>query len=636
MSKEEPAERAQWGRQLEFIFTLIGYAVGLGNIWRFPYLCYKNGGGAFLIPYIICLIFIGIPIFGLEVAFGQFGGKGPISIWYINPAMKGIGYAGVLVSVVISIYYDVIIAWGLYYFFASMTDEVPWSKCSQCECLNFGKNVTPGYDNATGINCTGWTGDPKSSSEIYYKEVVLQQTASIAETGEINWQVMLCNLLAWLIVLIVLARGIKSLGKVVYFTATFPYILLTVLLIRGAMLDGAIDGVTFYLTPKWDRLADATVWSDAAVQIFFSLSACQGGLVAMSSYNRFSNNVLRDSIMIPVINCLTSFYAGFVVFSTLGYMANIRGVPVANVTTGGTGLAFIAYPEALSNMPITPLWSILFFLMLCTLGFSSQFSIVETIMTAMIDEFPQYISTTKRKLLFRSCVCLGAFLLGLPIVTQSGPYLLDLVDSYILGFPTLFIALFELIAISYIYGYSSFAKDVEAMVGRKPYIYFTVCWLVISPLLILGVIVFKGIQYEPLTAKGEPVFAEVIGWFIAMSPVAIIVIAFLWYTCPSGLWQRLLELNMHTDEWRQRRNLSTFTHLHVPTAGRTNLGFTTESEPANGRYSMDEKPSLSKDGGTDSNIGHQDSGYVPYFVDPDKFLAGHERQSTYEEESTKF
>ncbi|XP_067686410.1 sodium- and chloride-dependent glycine transporter 2-like [Haliotis asinina] len=636
MGQEEPAERAQWGRQIEFIFTLVGYAVGLGNVWRFPYLCYKNGGGAFLIPYVICLIFIGIPIFGLEVSFGQFGGKGPISIWYINPAMKGIGYAGVLVSIVISIYYDVIIAWGLYYFFASMTDVVPWSKCSQCECLTFGKNVTPGYDNATGINCTGWTGDPKSSSEIYYKEVVLQQTASIAETGDINWQVMLCNLLAWLIVLIVLAKGIQSLGKVVYFTATFPYILLTILLIRGAMLDGAIDGVTFYLTPKWERLTDATVWSDAAVQIFFSLSACQGGLVAMSSYNKFSNNVLRDAIMIPVINCLTSFYAGFVVFSTLGYMANIREVPVANVTTGGTGLAFIAYPEALSNMPITPLWSVLFFIMLCTLGFSSQFSIVETVMTAMIDEFPQYISTPKRKLLFRASVCLGAFLLGLPIVTQSGSYLLDLVDSYILGFPTLFIALFELIAISYIYGYSNFAKDVEAMVGRKPYIYFTISWLVISPLLILAVIVFKGIQYEPLTAKGEPVWAEVIGWFVAMSPVAIIVIVFLWYTCQNGIWQRLLELNMHSDEWRERRNLSTLTHLHVPTAGRINLGYTTESEPANGGYSMDVKPSLSQDGGTDSNIGNQDSGYVPYFMDPDKSLAEHERQRTYQEESTKF
>ncbi|XP_046351909.1 sodium- and chloride-dependent glycine transporter 2-like [Haliotis rufescens] len=636
MAKEDPKERAQWGRQIEFIFTLVGYAVGLGNVWRFPYLCYKNGGGAFLIPYLICLVFLGIPIFGLEVAFGQFGAKGPISIWYINPAMKGIGYAGVLVSTVICIYYDVIIAWGLYYLFASMTDVVPWSKCSQCECLTYGRNITPAYDNATGINCTGWLGDTKSSSELYYRDIVLQETASIAETGQINWQIMLCNLLAWIIVMIVLAKGIQSLGKVVYFTAIFPYILLTVLLIRGAMLDGAIDGIIFYLTPKWDRLTDATVWSDAAVQIFFSLSACQGGLVAMASYNKFSNNVLRDAIMIPIINCLTSFYAGFVVFSTLGYMANIQGVPVANVTAGGPGLAFIAYPEALSNMPITPLWSILFFIMLCTLGFSSQFSIVETVMTAMIDEFPQYISTRKRQILFRLCVCLGAFLLGLPIVTQSGAYLLDLVDTYILGFPTLFIAFFELIAICYIYGYRSFAKDVEAMVGRQPYIYFTVCWMVISPLLILAVIVFKGIQYEPLTAKGEPVWAEVIGWFVAMSPVAIIVIAFLWYTCPKGIWQRVVVLNKHTEEWRERRNLSTFTHLHVSTTGRNNLGFATESKTAFGMDSSADKPPISKDGGPEGHMEDQDSGYVPYSQDPDKFLYGYEKQTSYQEESTKF
>ncbi|XP_041374202.1 sodium- and chloride-dependent glycine transporter 1-like [Gigantopelta aegis] len=542
---EAAPERAQWGRQIEFILTLVGYAVGLGNIWRFPYLCYKNGGGAFLIPYLICLLLIGLPVFALEVSFGQFGGKGPISIWYINPALKGIGYAGVMISGIISIYYDCIIAWGFYFLFSSMTDEVPWkdSQCDDCACLLFGKNDTDYFiDNRTGINCSE-----------YFRKKVLSESAGIDETGIIKWDIMLCNLLSWLIVFAVLSKGIKSLGKVVYFTAIFPYIILTILLIRSSILEGAATGILYYLKPDWSRLTDPTVWSDAAVQIFFSLSACQGGLVAMASYNKFSNNVLRDAIMVPIINCLTSFYAGFVVFATLGYMAHVRGVDVSNVTASGPGLAFVAYPEALANMPITPLWAILFFFMLCILGFSSQFSIVETVMTAIIDEFPRFFRTNKKRVLFRIGVCLGGFILGMPIVTQSGSYWLDLIDSAILGFPTLFNGLFELIAIAWVYGYTEFAKDIEKMVGRKPFFYFRICWCFVSPVLVVAVIVGKAAQYTTLSSKGDPVWTDVLWWIITISPTLITLLWFLYYTCSHGVFGEFRRLNKPLAGWRERR-----------------------------------------------------------------------------------
>ncbi|ESO99865.1 hypothetical protein LOTGIDRAFT_141413, partial [Lottia gigantea] len=449
-------ERAQWGRQLEFIFTLVGYAVGLGNVWRFPYLCFKNGGGAFLIPYIICLVTLGIPIFGIEVAFGQYGGKGPISIWdHSSPAFKGLGMAGILVSGIICIYYDIIIAWGLYYLFASMTNKLPWEDCNDCACKLYSSNnslTNITWLNSSDLNCT--------------------KSAGIGDWGILKWDLSLCNLLSWCIVFFVLSKGIQSLGKVVYVTATFPYVLLTILLIRGCLLEGAIDGIKFYLTPDLSRLTDATVWSDAAVQIFFSLSACQGGLMAMASYNKFTNNVLRDAIMIPIINCCTSFYAGFVVFSVLGYMAHERGLPVANVTQGGPGLAFVVYPEALTKMPISPLWSILFFLMLCTLGFSSQFSTAETFMTGFIDEFPGLLNTGKRRVLFRACVCGAGFLLGLPMLTQGGSYLLDLVDAYILGFPTLFVGLLETVVICWVYGkYDIYFKGVGIKNFGRNYVF---------------------------------------------------------------------------------------------------------------------------------------------------------------------
>ncbi|PVD39048.1 hypothetical protein C0Q70_01675 [Pomacea canaliculata] len=499
-TKETVETRAVWGRQLEFILTMVGYAVGLGNVWRFPYLCYKNGGGAFLVPYTLSLILLGIPVFGLEVSFGQFGGRGPISIWGINPSFKGVGYAAVISTVLVAIYYNVIIAWSLYYLVSSMTSVLPWSFCNDCRCIlyNFMQNTTL---------------EARKCKPTELLERVLNKTSSIAEAGELQTHLTVANLFGWALVLIVLSKGIQSLGKVVYFTALFPYVLLTILLVRVAMLDGALEGVAFYLTPDWSRLADANVWSDAAVQIFFSLSACQGGLIALSSYNKFNNNVLRDSLMVPIINCMTSFYAGFVVFSVLGYMAKIRGVGVGDVTKGGPGLAFVVYPEALSQMPISPLWAVLFFLMICMLGFS----------------------------------------------TAGGSYILDVVDGYVVGFPTLFVGLFELVCIAWVYGHKEFSKDVKAMIKRGPYKYFVVCWVFVSPLLLVGIIIFKAYQYVPLTANKEthfPWWSEMMAWGCALFPISFIPGWFYYYTCTGGLWKKIRELNMPLESWTSRRQLS--------------------------------------------------------------------------------
>ncbi|KAK6960876.1 Sodium- and chloride-dependent glycine transporter 2, partial [Biomphalaria glabrata] len=549
--------RSQWGKQIEFVLTMIGYAVGLGNVWRFPYLCFKNGGGAFLIPYTLSLIFLGIPLFALECAFGQYGGKGPLSIWSVNPTFKGLGVSMVVASVFVFIYYDVIIAWGLRFLVASFTSDLPWIKCHDCSCLLYdAKNLTEEiveglkYNNSIGQNCTDLSlnSTADSPSELYYYKEILHDSGSIEESGDVLWPLLLCNLFAFLVIFLVLLKGIETLGKVVYFTATFPYVLLTILLIRCAMLDGAYDGVLYYLTPKWDRLSDATAWSDAAVQIFFSLSCCMGGLVAMSSYNKFNNNIIRDAFVVPIVNCMTSFYAGFVVFSTLGYMAKIKGVPIEKVTAGGPGLAFIVYPEAIGSMPVSTLWAILFFFMLCILGFSTQFSAAETIMTSIIDEFPKFFNTRKRQTIFRIAVCMMGFILGIPMVTQGGSHLLNLVDEAVLGFPLLLIGLFEYIVIIYLYGFNKFSQDINAMLGRNPFIYFKATWIVISPVLLLAVVVFKAYQMEDFHT----------GW-VGLLYYLIVVFTMMWvpilyfhYSLKHGLW----DIMKPKQSWINRRKLS--------------------------------------------------------------------------------
>ncbi|KAJ4451056.1 hypothetical protein ANN_02493 [Periplaneta americana] len=226
------------------------------------------------------------------------------------------------------------------------------------------------------------------------KRRVLGLSSGIEETGEIRLSMALCLLLAWIIVFLCLCKGVQSSGKVVYFTALFPYVVLVILFVRGVSLPGASTGILFYLTPDWHRLANAQVWGDAAVQIFFALSPAWGGLITLASYNKFTNNCYncfhfnRDSLIVAISNILTSFFAGLVIFSVIGFLAHELEVEVKKVVDQGAGLAFIVYPEVVARLPVSPLWSLLFFVMLLTLGLDSQFALMETVTTAILDRFP--------------------------------------------------------------------------------------------------------------------------------------------------------------------------------------------------------------------------------------------------------
>uniref|UniRef100_A0AAR2K1R9 Transporter n=1 Tax=Pygocentrus nattereri TaxID=42514 RepID=A0AAR2K1R9_PYGNA len=347
--------REQWGGKYEFLLSCLGYCVGLGNVWRFPYLCYRNGGGVFLIPYFIMLFFTGMPLFLMELSLGQYGAAGPITVWKCCPLLKGIGIGMLCVSTLVCLYYNVIIAWTFYYLGNSFQSPLPWS----CDASA----------NAKFCNTTNTTISLSPSEEFWNDRVLgVRSSKGLHDPGPVRWELALCLLAAWVIIFLCMLKGIRSSGKVVYVTATFPYFVLIVLIIRGATLEGSLQGVAFYLTPVWERLANAQVWNDAASQIFYSLGIGVGGLLSMASYNKFDNNVIRDTLVITIGNCTTSFFAGFAIFSILGHMAWRKGVPVEKVADTGPGLAFVAYPEALALLPGSVFWAILFFLMLFMLG----------------------------------------------------------------------------------------------------------------------------------------------------------------------------------------------------------------------------------------------------------------------------
>ncbi|KAK1878868.1 Sodium- and chloride-dependent glycine transporter 1 [Dissostichus eleginoides] len=498
VKKDENSRRGNWGNQIEFVLTSVGYAVGLGNVWRFPYLCYRNGGGAFMLPYFIMLVFCGIPLFFLELSFGQFASQGCLGVWKISPVFKGVGYGMMVVSTYIGIYYNVVICISFYYFFQSMTHLLPWTYCNNPwntpDCSGvFSSNITTRLANVSTSLVEGVT-------------EVVNRTKRTSPSEE-YW------------------KGVKSSGKVVYFTATFPYVVLTILFIRGITLEGAVNGIKYYLTPQWHKVLDAKVWGDAASQIFYSLGCAWGGLITMASYNKFHNNCFRDSIIISITNCATSVYAGFVIFSILGFMAHNLNVPVSEVADHGPGLAFVAYPEALTLLPISPLWSLLFFFMLILLGLGTQFCLLETLVTAVVDEIGTDWIIRNKTVVTLSVAVIG-FLLGVPLTTRAGIYWLLLMDNYAASFSLVIISCIMCVCVMYVYGHKQYFKDVEMMLGFPPPLFFKVCWRFISPVIISCILIFTVIQYKPITYNDYvfPTWSLYIGFCMAMSSVLCIPI----------------------------------------------------------------------------------------------------------------
>ncbi|EMP35595.1 Sodium- and chloride-dependent taurine transporter [Chelonia mydas] len=430
----KPPQREKWASKIDFLLSVAGGFIGLGNVWRFPYLCYKNGGGAFLIPYFIFLFGGGLPVFFLEVALGQYTSEGGITCW---------------------------------------------------------EKICPIFTDASeGMNGTRQSsGDPSPVVQF----------------------------------------------QVVYITATFPFVMLIVLLIRGVTLPGAAEGIKFYLYPDVSRLADPQVWIDAGTQIFFSYAICLGAMTSLGSYNKYKYNCYRqvsnqgglvDCLLLGCLNSGTSFVSGFAIFSVLGFMAQEQGVNIADVAESGPGLAFIAYPKAVSMMPVPTVWAILFFVMLLLLGLDSQFVEVEGQITSLVDLYPSFLRKGYRREIFIAIVCFLSYLLGLTMVTEGGMYVFQLFDYYAAsGVCLLWVAFFECVAVAWVYGADNIYDAIEDMIGYRPGPWMKWSWIVITPLLCVACFIFSLVKYTPLTYNKVytyPDWSIGLGWVLALSSMTCI------------------------------------------------------------------------------------------------------------------
>ena len=604
------AGRETWSSRTAFVLAAIGSAIGLGNVWRFPYVAYANGGGAFLVACAICLFLAGIPLLMLEFGLGHMTHQAaPGAFARIHPRLQWFGWFAVGVGLMICAYYAVVMGWCMNYTWEAAT--LGWDKrepivadttiaiCNttlddrsvltpvpdslvgrpyrspagtvgtivdepttivaydgslyafpshrQAEAfvsdpfqaagsigstpetapailpsvpddllgLNYVSPLTspalPGqtwvvsrvstmlvaqegkiYAFATVPNASVYLGTP---DDFFYNRF-LGLTSRPWDMGTFRWPILIGFTLSWIWIIASIWKSTKTVGKVVFFTVTIPWALLVVFMIRGMTLSGASEGLRYYLTPVWSRLADPQIWLAAISQIFYSLSVGFGIMIAYGSFLPGKTSIASNAIIVGVADSITAFCGGIAVFSALGHQAHMLGVPVSEVVRSGPGLTFVAYPQIISSLPLAPLFGVLFFLMLLTLAIDSAFSLVEAVTASVRDKWG--VSHRKSNL----TVGVVSFLLGLPMLTGAGLYILDIVDHFMNHMGLTLVVLGETIVIGWAYGADRMRKHISQNSSHRVGGWWDICIRWVIPMGIIWML-YSEIRERSLSAYGS-------------------------------------------------------------------------------------------------------------------------------------
>ncbi|MBN1153737.1 sodium-dependent transporter [candidate division KSB1 bacterium] len=463
--------RDRWESRTSFIMAAIGSAVGLGNVWRFPYIAYQGGGGAFLIPYFIALFTAGIPMLILEMGLGQrMQRAAPDAFGSIRPKLRWFGWWAAGLSAGIVIYYSTILSWSWVYLWHSI--NIDWG----------------------------------SNAEDFFMNQVLQRSEGPGHLGAPIWYLVIGMLLTWALIYLILRKGVKNVSKVVLITVPLPTLLLLILLIRGLTLPGAIEGIKFYLVPNFSKLKEPSIWLMAYGQIFFSLSLASGVMIAYGSFLGKKSEITNSAWITALANCGTSFFAGFAVFSMLGYLAHMQGLPVPDVTTSGTGLAFVAYPTAITKLPaLNSIFGIIFFITLLSLGIDSAFALQEAFTTGFYDRWK--LSHNRVTLIF----VIIAFFISLIFTTSGGYYWFDIVDKWICDFGLVTVGLVQCIIIGYVYDIQEFRRYLNTISEISLGQWWVIALRYITPAVLLIILISNFVNEFRSTYNQYPRWATTLG-----------------------------------------------------------------------------------------------------------------------------
>ncbi|WP_041394122.1 sodium-dependent transporter [Photobacterium profundum] len=480
-------KREQWGSRPGFILAAVGSAIGLGNIWRFPYMAYENGGGAFFIPYLFAMISAGIPFMIMEFTLGhKLRGAAPRAFSKLGVKLEWLGWFQVFIAAVIAVYYVAIIGWAISYLGYSFTQS--------------------------------WGTD---TNAFFFSEYLQLGENSPSKLGNLQMHIVLPMVLAWGITFAAIFTGIKGgIERASKIMMPLLFLMVIGLITRVVFLPGALDGINYLFEPDFSKITDPTVWSAAYGQIFFTLSVGFAIMIAYSSYLPEKSDINNNAFMTVLINCGFSITSGVLIFAVLGYMAQDQAKPITEVVTAGVGLAFVTIPAAINLLPAPYILGPLFFLALVVAGLSSHISIIEAVTSAVIDK----LNWSRKKA--ASVVCGVGFAVSMAFATNGGLLLLDLVDYFINNVALLASCLVELIVIGWLLKISDirdYANDLsDFSIGK----WFEICIRFISPIM-LAVILATNLWKTFNEGYGGYEMSDLLmlGWGLvaAMFVVAVII-----------------------------------------------------------------------------------------------------------------
>ncbi|WP_244833991.1 sodium-dependent transporter [Clostridium sp. BJN0001] len=479
-------KREEWNNKLGFILAAVGSAVGLGNIWRYPYLVYANGGGAFLIPYFVAIITAAIPLLILEYGMGhKYKGSTPLAIARANKKWEWMGWWPTVSAFIILVYYSMILSWAIKYFLLSFTK--------------------------------GWGENPND----YFYNDFLHLSSSPFEVTTIIWPIFICILLLWAINFFICYRGIKKgIEKINKLLLPMLIIIMIIIVIRGVTLDGASAGLNKLFTPDFDKMRDPSVWVAAYGQVFFSLSIGMGIMMTYSSYLPKKSDINNSAFMTSFANCGFEFLCAIGVFSILGFMATSEGVPVDEVVSSGIGLAFIVFPKVFSIMGTWGnILGTLFFACLIFAGTTSTVSLVEAVSSPIIDK-----SGWSRKKVV-SLICGTGSILSIAFATNAGLYFLDIIDNFINNYGIITIGFLEAVFVGWILKPDTIRNHTNSVSYFKIGKWWNLTIKYITP-FILGFMLISSIIKEINSTYGGYSFAAtfIYGWGVVGAAIIIAII----------------------------------------------------------------------------------------------------------------
>ena len=466
-------KRGLWGSKIGFLLAAVGSAVGLGNIWRFSYMAYENGGGAFLVPYAVALLTAGIPLMILEYSLGhREKASPPLAFARINRLWEPLGWWMPVVAFFgINLFYAVVIGWCFNYFILSLN--------------------------------LGWGADTGS----FFINEFLQRSDSAFNLGGIRWPILAGTLLTWILCWAICFREVRhGIEKASMIFMPLLVVLTLVLVGWSLQLDGAMAAIkNHYLSCDWQRISLYTeegrkVWVAAYGQIFFTLSLGFGIMITYSSYLPKKTDIVGNALTTCLLNCLYSFITGFAVFGTIGFMAKAKGVPFSEAIDGGPGLAFVVYPKAINQLPAgNQIFGALFFLVLIVAGISSAISLTEAFACSVRDKF----RISRKKAV--TIICIIGIFGSVIFTTRAGLWILDIVDHFVNNYALIIGGIVECVLVGWLLKASRMRKHVNSCGGLRLWFVWDLAVKYITPAMLAIIVGSAVIQEFSECYEGYPV-----------------------------------------------------------------------------------------------------------------------------------